>query len=717
MNIKFLTLIFVLIFSVKSLYGQQYPHCGTEDLVEQSMKDNPEYFQNYRRLLNEIAANRNKNTSDVQSTDSVLIIPVVVHIIHDTGPENISFEQIQDAIRILNEDFNFRSSDTGQILNVFRPIAANCHIEFRLARLDPQGNCTNGFTRTQSALTASAGDNVKNLSRWPSDRYLNVWVVRNIASGAGAYAYLPGTTSAANDGIVTRASQFGSIGASSSSNFAARTFTHEVGHYLGLRHTWGPTNEPGLASNCNFDDGIDDTPNTIGIANQSCNKNFTSCGGILANVENYMDYSSCGRMFTEEQKSVMRAVLASSVSNRNNLVTLSNRLLTGTNNGYTAAPCAPRVDFTANTQSICEGGNVNFTGFITNGPEDPSFTYSWEFEGGTPATSNLRTPQVSYASAGNFRVKLRVFGPGGQDSVVRNSFIEVRPTTPVYQIDDTEPFTEASFPIFPGNAAKNWTIEAANANNTWRRSTAAFVSEPASLFIQNRSLSVNTVNSIISPFFDATTIASSLPVILKFKLAFARRNTANSDRLRIYTSSTCGSSWVQKYNKTANGTGSNALRTTETLYTSNIFVPTADEWREETVNLLLNSSQRRFQLKFELTSGGGNNMYIDDIQITTLTSLDDAITSNAQAEWQVFPNPTEGAFTARFYMSKAGSNVLVRLYDMTGKMLANKNPGYLSEGIQEVSLSQTELKHLKQGIYRVELIVNGVRYTKPLVVQ
>ena len=425
MKTYFLPFCVALFFSANALFAQHYPHCGTEDLVEQSLKDNPEFQQNYQRLLNEIAANRNKNTSDVQSTDSLLIIPVVIHIIHDNGPENISFAQIQDAMRILNEDFNFRSSDTNQILNTFRPLAANCRVEFRLARLDPQGNCTNGFTRTQSTLTLSAGDNVKNLARWPSNRYLNVWVVRNIESGAGAYAYLPGTTSAANDGIVIRASQFGSIGASSNNNFAARTFTHEVGHYLGLRHTWGPTNEPGIATNCNFDDGIQDTPNTVGISNQGCNKNFTSCNGILANVENYMDYSSCGRMFTEGQKAVMRAVLASSVSSRNNLGLLSNRLLTGTNNGYTAVPCAPRVDFSANIQSICEGGSINFTGFITNGPEDPMFTYSWEFEGGTPATSNLRSPQVTYAAAGNFSVKLRVFGPGGQDSLERNSFIEV----------------------------------------------------------------------------------------------------------------------------------------------------------------------------------------------------------------------------------------------------------------------------------------------------
>ncbi|MFM9004268.1 MAG: M43 family zinc metalloprotease, partial [Flavobacteriales bacterium] len=195
---------------------------------------------------------------------TIYTIPVVFHIVHNNGTENIDNTQIYDAVNILNRDFRLQNADTMSIVDAFDQLAADIGIEFRLATKDPNGNCTNGITRTVSDLTYLGDDQVKDLIMWPRNKYLNVWVCQ-AANGAAGYTNLPenvaGIWGAGNDGIMMRSDYIGSIGTSTTSR--SRTLTHEVGHWLNLMHTWGDSNEPGLASNCDMDDEVDDTPNTI----------------------------------------------------------------------------------------------------------------------------------------------------------------------------------------------------------------------------------------------------------------------------------------------------------------------------------------------------------------------------------------------------------------------------------------------------------------------
>ena len=195
----------------------------------------------------------------------------------------------------------FRSS----IVSVFKPIAADCEIEFRLANIDPNGNCTNGIERIPSILTYNADDNSK-LDPWPSNQYLNVWVVSDLGnSGAAAYAYYPGTAPAGKDGVIAIHGYIGSIGTGSLGR--SRVLTHEIGHCLNLAHVWGSTNNPGVACG---DDGVNDTPITKGWT--ACNLNGSVCNPpAIENVQNYMEYSYCCNMFTEGQKTRMRAALNS----------------------------------------------------------------------------------------------------------------------------------------------------------------------------------------------------------------------------------------------------------------------------------------------------------------------------------------------------------------------------------------------------------------------
>jgi len=238
-------LLLVVCLLVVAIFAQAQEKCLTEINFRKYAAENPTLLQNREQLERfteqYLKDNANKVKKRSSSTVASYIIPVVVHVIHYGGTENISKEQIEDQIRILDEDFRRLNADTINTPTDFLPLAADADIEFRLAQLDPQGNCTDGIVRVYSNLTFNARDNVKALSYWPSNKYLNVWVVASIANSSGSpgdvigFAQFPGGA-AATDGVVIKHDFMGSIGTAASSGGAGRTTTHEVGHWLNLRH-------------------------------------------------------------------------------------------------------------------------------------------------------------------------------------------------------------------------------------------------------------------------------------------------------------------------------------------------------------------------------------------------------------------------------------------------------------------------------------------------
>lgn len=240
---------------------------------------------------------------------AVVTIPVVVHVVYNrrSSIENISDAQIQTQIDVLNEDF--RTVFPGGSW----PQAADAEIEFCMASVDPDGNPTDGITRTSSRKRShGTSDSVKSSSSggqdaWPADQYMNIWVC-NIGGGILGYAQFPGGNPS-TDGVVIDYRYFGTIGTATSPFDLGRTGTHEVGHYLGLRHIWGD-------GNCNVDDGIADTPIAGGpnYTGEPCTDAPDSCPSSPDRdmFENYMDYSDdgCMSVFTNGQAAVMQAILA-----------------------------------------------------------------------------------------------------------------------------------------------------------------------------------------------------------------------------------------------------------------------------------------------------------------------------------------------------------------------------------------------------------------------
>ncbi len=263
--------------------------------------------QKLQTWLQNFAAARISNGN---STNSVVVIPVVVHVVYKLAGQNISDAQILSQIDALNEDFARLNADTGNTPGPFQAAASGTQFQFCLARRDTNGNMTNGIERRLTTVNSfSTNDNVKHyssggLNAWDVNNYFNIWVC-NMSGGILGYAEFPATVHTNTYGVVIQYDSFGRIGNVAAPYDLGRTLTHEVGHCFRLNHIWG---DDGGA--CSGSDNIADTPNqeseTYGCHNFPFTDNCTTTGnGIM--YMNYMDYSDddCLNMFTSNQATRM----------------------------------------------------------------------------------------------------------------------------------------------------------------------------------------------------------------------------------------------------------------------------------------------------------------------------------------------------------------------------------------------------------------------------
>ena len=279
-----------------------------------------------------------------ETSDSLIRIPVVFHVMHrpeDTvigQGSNISDEQIQAQMLALNYDFRRKSGTRG--FNT-HPAGADTRIELVLAGRDPSGASHKGIIRAPYALSNAhpyGSIGLKDLSRWPADRYLNIWVVGQITLGILGYSYLPAMLVGdpdvlRKDGIVLGSRMVGSVDFKPGGKALnlheiyayGRTLTHEMGHYLDLYHTWGD-------GDCSVDDDVEDTPNCSGQLFGCPTTAPLDCPPAPPRmIANYMDYTDdrCMNIFTAGQKARMRVSLTSMYPWRASLTSQSNLLATG----------------------------------------------------------------------------------------------------------------------------------------------------------------------------------------------------------------------------------------------------------------------------------------------------------------------------------------------------------------------------------------------------
>jgi PKD repeat protein len=645
--------------------------------------------QAYEQWMKDFAANNSGQRG------GVYIIPIVFHIAHVGGMENISDAQIYDAINVLNRDFRKLNADTSLVVAQFKSIVADCEIEFRLAQKDALGNCVSGITRTFTTETLvgeqemvddinynlNNGTSTNNL-RFPRDKYLNVWVCAN-PSGAAGYTNTPigaAFQPSKYDGIWISHAYTGSIG--TSSVVTSRTLTHEVGHWLNLSHVWGNSNNPGVTCG---DDNVPDTPETMGWS--TCNLSGATCGNPIDNVQNYMEYSYCSRMFTEGQKTRMQAALNSFVSQRDNLSTAANLTLTGTDGpNYLCA-----AEFTGNKLILCPGDSVQFSDMSYHGVNG----WNWSFSGGAPSSSTLQNPMVTYNTPGTYDVTLTATDGSGNVAQTKTGYITVLPATGV-----TTPYFEMfeTMTNFPNG---EFFVENPDGGPGWELYAGAGSSGNQCLKLNNfANQNDNTKDAFISSTIDLSPFPS---VTFSFWAAYARKISTNNDILRVMVSNNCGQSWSTKKTLSAN-----SMFTVSP--TTSAFTPASIwEWQLHYVTGLTGFMVPNFRYKFELQSDLGNNLYIDDIYIHGPESVGEV--GNSGYSFTMMPNPVETEVAVTL-TAPGDDNVTIQLTDMAGRVIfENKN----AQAVSGMNIYYIPTAELSSGMYMVHVFSDKMKMSNKLV--
>lgn len=626
------------------------------------------YIQNHPELLS------NNSERTISYT-----IPVVFHVIHENGSENISDAQILDALTILNRDYQLQNTDANDVVADYQGIPADIEIEFKLAKRDNDGNCTNGITRTYSQASSS-GDGATQVSvvqnaqgNWPGNKYLNIFIVKD-AGGAAGYTYNPswGVGTGMENGIIILHNYVGSIGTSSA--FSSRALTHEVGHWLNLAHTWGGTNDPGLTGNCSSDDNVSDTPNTIGWT--TCDLTGTTCDGVLDNVENYMEYSYCSKMFTPGQKARMHAALNSSVGGRINVVSSANLTATGVNEPDQLC----NVDFTANRFEICEGGSIDFSDLSYFNPT----SWDWTFNGGTPSSSSQQNPTITYNTPGEYEVTLTASDGANSLSETKSAYIKVLSSTgtstPVGETFESLPQLPTTM-WFPESPTDDWQVVSnAGANST------------ASLKLYNYGADGGNTHTVTSNTID---LSGSGPVLISFDYAYKEYQNQDNESLRLYVSNDCGTTWnlIKTYQGSQFGSG---------VQSSN-FIPSNDDWIREEISTLSGMYQvANFRLRFEFTSQGSNNFYLDNLFVGRTSADIENFDNNSIS---LYPNPTQNSFSIHGLQSKPSS---ISILDISGQKI---------KSISTASYKQIDVSGLSSGVYLISIQVEDKIVTKKMIIQ
>lgn len=291
--------------------------CGTHDVHVAMLRINADYA----RARAAIARRLQDLVRSPRATTRVAprVIPVVVHVIYRNAEENISDDQVNSQIAVLNRDFRMKNPDVAGVPEPFKPLASDARVEFELARVDPEGQPTVGITRTHTVVPRFFSDNAMKFSAqggkdaWDGTRYLNFWVCPEIIVheagdlAALGYAQFPGGLPA-TDGVAIIHRAFGNVGTAVAPFNLGRTATHEVGHWLDLFHIWGDQD------GCKGDDQVDDTPlQEKGNRGRPTFPNITCNNGPNGDLfMNYMDYvdDTAMFMFTTGQVARMQATLS-----------------------------------------------------------------------------------------------------------------------------------------------------------------------------------------------------------------------------------------------------------------------------------------------------------------------------------------------------------------------------------------------------------------------
>lgn len=571
-----------------------------------------------------------RNEANGFGTEEVYTIPVVVHVIHNGESlgidANIPDEQIISQIDTLNKDFRRLNADAVNTPAEFQSVAADVRIEFALAKRDPEGLPTSGIIRKQGGRTTyniSTAGALASESYWPAEDYLNIWVT-NISSGFLGFAQFPisnldglnqqQTINPLTDGVVVDWRYTGT-GFNARDFSKGRTATHEIGHYLGLRHIHGDLG-------CNKDDFCEDTPLKAGNTNGCPAPGSEESCGSVDMFQNYMNLSDdvCMNLFTNCQSERMRTILQVSPRRRTLLTSkgATDPVIVANDLGIrqVLSPLNGNCENTLTPQ-------IEVRNYGTN--EISQYTVELYVDGALQESvskdvnlAKVSTAVVSFSPIATLQ---------GTNTTLRFEIVAVNNTTDG-NAENNQKIVSTNIPnqdVLPHledfeGTPSTWTITNDQlANPSWSIGNA-----PKDIF-ENQGAVLAYYNSpaekygeqdfLVSPVLDL----SSLPAAdLSFKYAFAPRTSNITDVLTVAVSTDCGQTFpvanqiFQRF--------SPSLGTTNT--TDELYIPQGpDEWEEVNINITEFVGSSEVVIAFIGHNGGGNNLYLDDISLTTSNLL------------------------------------------------------------------------------------------------
>ena len=624
-------LVSCLVICCGELVAQK--NCGTvtyQDMLKKASHPEPtEVFEQWMssKLKEQSLSPGNAR---VNRLNQIITIPVVVHIIHNGEPlgngSNIHDNRIFEQIQRLNEDFRRQNADAVNTPPEFLGVAADTEIEFVLAQRDPWGLPTTGIVRVpgnRPVYDLVHNTELKALSYWPAEDYMNLWVAE--LDNLLGYAQFPisstlqgleiASENRLTDGVVIDTDFFG-VNPGLTPESIGRTCTHEVGHFLGLRHTWGD-------GGCSVDDFCEDTPRS-NSSNFGC-PDVTSCGSKDM-VQNYMDLSDdlCMNLFTICQKNRMRVVLSNS-PRRLSLVTSKGLLppvmvdndagireITMPQTNTCTSSVSPRVEVQNAGTNIINSFTVELS---YNGSPVETLQVTNTLDPLEITTVNFSSIQV--ADMADIAISIKATN-GGTDGNPEN---DSKAITLEEKLFTSLPFTEP-FNSIPGdweirNGDNSITWEVVNAPSDLAGNTAARVN----FFSYDNSN--GEYDYLITPSMDLTTYTG---LTLQFDVAYSPFSPGDKDGLIVAISDDCGNSFsTQNYAFFKQG-----MDLATAPISASSFVPSGrSQWRTETVNLDQYAGFSHLQIAFISINDFGNNLYLDNISVsgTRVPDLDMGVVS------------------------------------------------------------------------------------------
>ena len=733
---KLVTACVTLLSISAGLHAQQ--PCATDKKYREMVEKYPgiltlekEFDDQMEVKLHHVLPAAGARTTISVSDTTIFDIPIVIHVVHDYGTEDLPDDLLYTAAQYWASIYMAQNADTSTVIAPFKQYVGDARIRLHLATKDPNGNPTKGITRHMSYLTMNADDGAK-FDPWDDTKYVNIWFINTFgasATGAAAYAYLPGTAAYMPnyDGVICLADY---------ANYA-KTVPHEIGHVLNLWHPWGSTNNPDVACG---DDHVDDTPPTKGhnpvgcvpsaLYDTDCASGYmvtyhSASGGDsivnypdTVNAQNIMDYTYCQAMFTKGQVFRMRTALTGSTAGRNNLITASNLAATGALAPMPdLAPIADYIVDRAGTSGYVTDTRSYFLSFNNAASfefrnaswNDTISSVQWSFSNGasTPTSMSMGTIENTFSVPGWVTVTEIATSNAGSDTLVNTHAVYAADTTaisPFGYVQGFDPATSANWPMF--NYYNN--------NFKWEYYTGASADGDGKC-VRYRSFDTTdkSVGSPIGDHDDFFTPAFNLTGItgnafFNFKTSASKIfGSGTYDSLEIDVSTNGGIRWT----RIGGVSGPALVNNPSSNYE---YAPSATSaWAAHSINIPAVYRGGNTYFRFRYWPGDvGNNLYLDNFNIFPFAT--EVLEPTAEAgTFNLYPNPSTNGTNVLFKTGATG-NVTLMVKDVTGRTIYENTATYTSDALSETVIGRNITQ--AAGIYFVTVVIEGTTNTQKLVV-